>query len=133
MNFQEDMNLWIFVIKDSDNEFQNRIKNKQWPIYHRTRNRKKISIDDQVLFYKAGNDGQRFLGNAKIKTNLKKNTMWDYSLELDEISIWKKSVLIKPLISDLDFITNKNNWGVYFQGGVISISSKDFNTITTQN
>ena len=127
------MNLWIFVIKDSDDEFQNRIKNKQWPIYHKTRNRKKISIGDHVLFYKAGINGQRFLGNAIIKTNLKKYTMFDYFLELDEISIWKNSVLIKPLIPDLNFIINKNNWGVYFQGGVMSISSKDFNTITIQN
>ena len=59
--------------------------------------------------------------------------MFDYFLELDEISVWKNGVLIKPLIPNLDFIINKNNWGVYFQGGVMSISSKDFKTITTQN
>ena len=106
MNFQENMNLWIFVIKDSDNEFQNRIKNKQWPIYNKTRNRNNIGVGDSVLFYKAGIDGQRFLGRAIIKTNLKKHTMFEYFLELDEISVWKKRILIKPLIPDLDFIEN---------------------------
>jgi|APSaa5957512535_1039671.scaffolds.fasta_scaffold289845_2 hypothetical protein len=133
MNFQENMNLWIFVIKDSDNEFQNRIKNKQWPIYNKTRNRNNIGVGDSVLFYKAGIDGQRFLGRAIIKTNLKKHTMFEYFLELDEISVWKKSILIKPLIPDLDFIENKNCWGIYFQGGVMSISEKDFNTIVIPN
>ncbi len=127
------MNLWIFVIKDSDDEFLNRVKDKKWPIYNKTRNRKKLVIGDQIVFYKAGTNGQKFLGNATIKTNLKKQTTFEYLLEMHEISVWKTRVAIKQIITNLDFIINKENWGLHFQGGIIPISQKDFNTIISQN
>ncbi len=127
------MNLWIFVIKDSDDEFLNRVKDKKWPIYNKTRNRKKLVIGDQIVFYKAGTNGQKFLGNATIKTNLKKQTTFEYLLEMHEISVWKTRVAIKQIITNLDFIINKESWGLHFQGGIIPISQKDFNTIISQN
>jgi len=124
---------WIFVIKDSDDEFQNRIRTKKWPIFSKTQNRKKLVIGDLIVFYKAGTNGQKFLGSAIIKTELKEQSTDKYFLEMDKIVVWKNRVTMKQVIRKLDFIKNKNNWGNYFQGGVRVISEKDFLTITNQN
>ncbi len=39
---------------------------------------------------------------------------------------------IKPLINDLDFIQNKKSWGYPFRYGLLEISKKDFDLITTK-
>ena len=127
------MNRWIFVIKGSDEEFQSRVKTKKWPIFNKTQNRKKLAIGDFIVFYKAGINGQRFLGSATIKTELKEQTTFKYFLEMDKISVWKNPVAMKQIIAKLDFVKNKNSWGNYFQGGVRAVSEKDFFIITNQN
>ena len=127
------MNRWIFVIKGSDEEFQSRIGTKKWPVFNKTQNRKKLGIGDLIIFYKAGTNGQKFLGSATIKTDLKEKTMFKYFLEMDKISVWKNPVEMKDIIAKLDFVKNKDIWGNYFQGGVRSVSEKDFLTIVKQN
>lgn len=124
------MSNWIFVIKNSDKEFHSRVKNKEWPIYNKTQNRKRLQIGDRLIFYKAGTDGQKFLGIATIGSNLKEKSSFTSSLDLNDIKIWKTPVEMKNAIKNLDFIKNKENWGNYFQGGVRRISDTDFDTIT---
>lgn len=126
------MSNWIFVIKNSDKEFRSRVKNKQWPIYNKTQNRKRLQIGDRLIFYKAGINGQKFLGTATIGSNLKEKSLFTFSLDLNDIKIWKAPVEMKNVIKNLDFIKNKENWGNYFQGGVRCISDTDFDTITKE-
>jgi len=126
------MNYWIFVISDSFEEFENRVKTKQWPIYDRTLNKDNLAVGDSIIFYKAGSNGQKFLGNATIKTELEKKTDFVYALGMENISVWEKPVIVKEIVSKLDFIENKEHWGSYFQGGVKRVSEEDFSVILKQ-
>lgn len=124
------MAFWIFVINDTNKIFEKRISDKRWPIFFRTHYKELLHAGDDVVFYKAGIDGKKFLGTVKIATELSKSDKIDFSLGIDEINIWKKSKSVDSLINKLDFIKDKQFWGRYFQGGVIKLSKKDFITIT---
>lgn len=123
------MSRWIFVISDSYEEFEKRVTAKQWPIYDKTVNRRRLAVGDSVIFYKAGSDGQKFLGNAIIKSEPEKRNDFVYSLGMDKISVWKKPIAAKEVVAKLDFIKNKDNWGSYFQGGVRAVSEEDYHAI----
>lgn len=88
-----------------------------------------MRIGNRVIFYKAGLDGRKFLGCAKIESDLKKETNLGYSIVLTEIEIWKESVDIEELLGKLEFIKDKQVWGRFFQGGVRKISGGDYSTI----
>ena len=127
-------NFLIFVIKDTYDEFKSRMDSKSWPIYVHTANRKKIKLKDKILFYNAGVGNKNILGVAEIASKVKqKDGTADYAVSLDKIDIWKKPVLMKPIVVNLDFIENNQQWGRYMQGGVIRISEKDFKTIISNN
>jgi len=130
MDERKEMPHWIFVISNSDSEFEKRMKKKEWPIFSFTANRKKLEIDDSVVFYKAGIGGQKFLGKAEVASKIKKGEgKIDYFVSLKNTESWKKPVKIKPLVGKLDFIKDKNVWGRHMQGGVRSLSGKDFSTV----
>ncbi len=122
---------WIFIINDTDKEFERRMEKKEWPIFSFTANRKRINQKDKVLFYKAGIDGQKFLGTATITSKLKKESdeKIDFFVTLEDIKLWKNGIDIHPLVSKLELVKNKEMWGRHFQGGVRSVSDKDFQTI----
>lgn len=125
------MPYWIFVIRDTDEVFAKRMKEKKWPIFIHTHNRKNLKVDDKVVFYKAGDNGQKFLGVAQIGSKLEKATSLDYAVELTDIKIWKKSVHVKKLINNLEFIGDSTSWGRFFQGGVLRISKNDYTLIVS--
>ncbi len=107
---------------------------KSWPIYSHTANRKKIKSGDKIVFYNAGVGNKNILGSAEIVSKVKpKAGTTDHTVSLDKIDIWKKPALMKPIVVDLDFIENNQQWGRYMQGGVIRISEKDFKTIISNN
>lgn len=66
-----DRNYWIFVIKNTDEEFKKRMERKSWPIYSYTVNRKKIQSCDAVVFYKAGEGNKVLLGTAETTSAIK--------------------------------------------------------------
>ena len=123
---------WIFVISNSDSEFERRMKKKEWPIFSFTAYRNRLEGDDSIVFYKAGVGGQKFLGKAEVASKIKKGEgKIDYFVSLKNIEAWKKPVKIKPLVSKLDFIESKEQWGRHLQGGVRKLSSDDFETIVS--
>ena len=127
-------NFWIFVIKNTDDEFNRRMDDKSWPIHNYTANRKKIQSGDKILFYKAGVGNKNILGSAEIVSEIKpKAGTEDYTVSLDKIDIWKKSALMKPMVENLNFVENNQQWGRYMQGGVIKINEKDYQTIISNN
>jgi len=71
-----------------------------------------------------------FLGKAEVASKIKKGEgKIDYFVSLKNIEAWKKPVKIKPLVGKLNFIKDKNVWGRHMQGGVRSLSGKDFSTV----
>lgn len=118
----------MFVITGDDAEFLKRISMKKWPIYSRTSHRKKLKEGDRILFYLAGESRKKFAGSATIASDLEKEND-DFTVALSEIKKWGKQVPILSIIESLEFIRNKSNWGIYMQGGVVSLSDKDYNTI----
>lgn len=105
-------NFWIFVIKDTDNEFKSRMGSKSWPIHLYTANRKNIQSGDKILFYKAGVGNKTILGSAQITSEIKpKAGTKDYAVSIDLIDVWKKPALMKLMVESLDFIENNQQWG----------------------
>ena len=124
------MNKWIFVIKDDEIIFKKRIKHKKWPIYLGTNFQKSLKIADRIVFYQAGKGGQKFLGTATVRSDVKPNPgKTDYYIDIDNINVWKKQLSIRDIMSKLSFILNKNHWGVYFQGGVVKMDEESYSVI----
>ena len=124
------MSYWILVITGEPSELKKRLSQKAWPIFQRTRHRTELAVGDKVLLYHGGRFGPKaFVASAKISTGLKMVRPDTYSVWLSEIISWKTIVRIIDIINDLSFIKRKDNWGIYFQGGVSRIPKKDFETI----
>lgn len=85
-----------------------------------------------MVFYKAGLEGQKFLGTAKVASDLQRTTKIDYSIRLSDVKEWRKRVNIIDFIDSLDFILDKQSWGRFFQGGVRRISKKDYELILSK-
>jgi len=113
-----------------------------WGIGERTPYRKELRKGSRVVFYQAGKGGQRFIGTATIASELR--PMSDdrasarrtvgieparYDLDLADIDIWKDPKPVVDMIQRLEFISNKDHFGVHFQGGVKRISEEDYYTI----
>lgn len=122
------MSCWIFVINDTDEAFAKRMRDGKWPIYAHTPNRKKIDVGDSVVFYKAGIGGQKFLGSAKISSDIEKTGI-DFSLDLTDIVVWDKGLDVAQLLGKLKFVKNKEHWRSYFQGGVKPLGEDDYTKI----
>lgn len=127
-------NFWMFVIRDTDEEFASRVKSKTWPVYTYTANRRRIQKGDKVAFYKAGDGNKAVLGTAETSSAIEPvDGKMDFAVSLTGIRVWKKPIPMKPLVVELDFVGNKEQWGRYMQGGVIRISEKDYNTIASNS
>jgi len=124
---------WLFIINNTDEEFDERIKNKSWPIFNRTRYRKDIRPGDVVIFYKAGSIGQRFIGKAEIGSEVEKSGSIDYSVQLKNTQVWKKSVKIRNILHELAFIRNPSVWGFHLQGGIARITERDHDLIVLKS
>ena len=121
-----------------------RLRKKVWPLYQRTPFRNKISENDKCLIYISGSSGvftQHFISNANIKglkisgiDKLNEDEYMTYGvpsmyLNLENIAIYKNPINIRDYVNKLAFIGNKDNWGVYMQGGVRKISNEDYNLL----
>ena len=128
------MSYWIFVIRDDDSVFDNRIKQKKWPLFQSTKFRTCLEIGDNIIFYKAGKNAQIFLGSAVIKNPGEEiSGKMVYNADLEEIDIWKKQPSIRNLIKNLRFIKNKEHWGLNLQGGIIEVDDKDYSLILKES
>jgi hypothetical protein len=117
-----------------------RLNNKRYPLYKKTPFLDKIKKNDNVLFYVAGKNhkAQNFIGTAIIEdleiseqvlTDAEKNKAIAKLLVLNNIKVFENSVPIRPIISQLEFIINKYNFGLSLIGGVSKITENDFNLI----
>lgn len=132
---------WIFILKEASGrsleEFRTRIGQRHWGLYKSTKNRKIIQDGDAVVFYLAGEGGQKFLGTAaverepfiitpRLKAKSPSLSGFDYAIRLSNIELYKTPVRIREVLPRLEFIRNKQYYGVYLQGGVKQIGESDF-------
>lgn len=122
---------WIFAINDTQNEFEQRISDKRWPIYKFTRHRKQLRKGDNVIFYMAGSKGKKFLGEGRLASKSTPDGM-DFLVTLSDVKVWRKPVPMKMALQDLKFVTNKTNWGIHFQGGVTRLPDEDYKFILSK-
>ena len=52
-----------------------------------------------------------------------------FHVEFKELRIFDKDIKIKDHINNLDFIKNKQKYGLYFQGGICKINQISYNYI----
>ena len=121
--------------------FRDRIKKNKWPIYNKTPQLLNVKPGKNVIFYIAGTGGrkQSFVGTAKIKKKINaQNDVSDpnqefrkvlFYIEFENFKFFNKSIYIKDHIEKLDFIKNKEKYGLYFQGGVCKIDEISHNYI----
>ena len=140
-----------YVLGTSDSGTKNaysilmkRLDEKKYPLYTRTPHLNRIQSNDEVVFYLAGkkDNAQNFLAEAiisSVETSSellidpdKERYVVEKYLILDKIKIFKAPVHIKSIITKLDFIINKSNYGVYLMGGVKKISENDYKLITSK-
>ena len=138
-------NYLIFISSDGKKSgfdiFNERVQENKWPIYNKTPQLRNVKEGKNVVFYiaGAGEKRQSFIGSAKIKSIIdNKNTTVDtnqefkqvlFHVEFKELKIFDKDVNIKDHIDNLDFIENKEKYGLYFQGGICKIDQISYNYI----
>lgn len=95
----------------------------------------KLQPDDYVIFYspksslKNGKPVQAFTAVAKIKgQGVYRAVVNDHFQPYRQNADYEdcQKVQIKPLIEQLEFITNKKHWGFRFRLGLFAINQPDF-------
>lgn len=92
----------------------------------------KLKNGDKVIFYKAGKDGQKFIGTASIGSEIVPDNL-DYYVTLYDVQVWKKPIGVPSILNEIQFIKNKSNWGLYFQGGVSHLPDADYHLIVSKS
>ena len=124
--------------------FKRRIDEKKWPMYWSTKYQNTIKDGDKLIFYIAGVNKFRqcFVASAKVeKISHEKETTIDPDkvqvqvtsyIHITDIKLFKEEVFIKNILSNLNFIQNKKNYGLYFVGGVTKIDEDSNNFIVNR-
>jgi predicted RNA-binding protein len=126
-----------------------RIKRREWGLKERTRYRRHMKPGDLVLIYLSGHReySQHFIAQAEIvkapsinqkgsiidSPNILTSVCSEWVVEFKKINIFKNPVFMKDIIQKLEFIApnRRDMWRIYFQGGAIKITEKDFDLITS--
>lgn len=142
---------FVFIVNDAQGThgrmpareiYDQLMKLQGWGIGQRTPYRKDLRDGSRVVFYQAGQGGQRFIGTATIASELRSMSEAraverravgiepaKYDLDLADIDIWKETKPVSDMVQRLEFISNKDYYGVHFQGGVKRISEADYYSI----
>jgi hypothetical protein len=142
---------FVFIVNDAQGTrgrmparqiYDELMKLAGWGIGQRTPYRKDLRGGSRIVFYQAGKGGQRFIGTATMASELRPMSAEravqrravgiepaKYDLDLTDIDIWKESKPVVDMVQRLEFISNKDYYGVHFQGGVKRISEADYYTI----
>ena len=99
---------------------------------------KKIQAGDYMIFYSPktslqnGKPVQAFTAVAKIKQGDVYQVVVNENFQpyrRDAVYEPCQEVSIKPLVEQLEFITNKQHWGLRFRSGLFEINQHDFELI----
>jgi hypothetical protein len=142
---------FVFIVNDAQGVsgklpacriYEQLMKIQAWGIGERTPSRKELQEGNRVVFYQAGKGGQRFIGTATIASALRPMSAEraaerrelgiepaKYDLDLEDIQVWEEGKPVVDVVQRLGFISNKDHYGVHFQGGVKRINEADYYTI----
>jgi hypothetical protein len=145
------MNHWIFCatahrdkgISDPSEIVELRFRDQFWGLGEKTPNRRALKAGDKVIFY-LGSPHCAFAASATLASDslvvspseqeqLSHGTDFyraQHGVRLTETKLWERPCRVQDILSVLSFIENKENWGVYFQGGVRYLPEADFEAIT---
>ena len=141
------MNYWIFVHSEEnvDETFQQLIKAGDFGFITKKPTRKKIESlkkYDVIIFYLGGSRGGYFSGEAKLTSDVHEPTReyigrqredrMDAMVDFGDVDLWgdKKVYLTDRSTRDkLDFIKNKDNWGMAVGQSVVKITEDDYKQI----
>lgn len=116
-----------------------------WGLRERVPNWKYLSRGDYVVFYLGGRGEGNFQGTATLDSGFIRFEEHEmekrlahgpfftssYGVRLGEIEVWESSKNIRPLLDNLSFITNRENWGSHLRGSITEISESDFEVIVS--
>ena len=121
-----------------------RLEEKKWPLYRNTPGIQKIKNESHFLIYLAGINkySQHFVASFttdkiiedcdmhydNFNQSYQKSVIKKY-IKIKEIKIFEQPFSVKSKINELDFIKNKDKYGLYFQGGLKSITEQEFKKI----
>ena len=105
---------------------------------------KSLMPGDKVVFYLTSGH-KSFAGSATImetilseedRGTLNRESIFlgvDCGVRLTDINEWEKERFIEPLLSDLKFITNREEWWTHLQGAITRLEYKDdYEVITSK-
>jgi len=126
----------VWIAKDIMNFL---LEKKLWAFSTNAPNLKYLSEGDRVVIYLAGK-GNRFF-NADFTIANKPNevkpepnepdwlTMFPIRIDINNIRLWAEQLPISDVISQLEFIKDKKNYGLYFRQSTRVIEESDFSII----
>ena len=140
------MSYWIFVHKsdkrDTLETFHQLMEKSNWGLPSKIdQTVKKFNSGDYVVFYLGGNGFKYLIGEAKVRKCHKpsrgsiggpENQEISSMVELEEINLWKGKIVeltLRSVRKKLNFIKNKDNWGMSFHKSVIQIQKEDYEAI----
>lgn len=104
--------------------------------------RKLYKAGDRALLYVAGAGYRHFVGEAEIAGPTTKANAEDMELAislgldgftekipLQSATLWKKALLLRPLVQDLAFIKDKQNYGLNLRQAAARIGAADYRYI----
>lgn len=107
-----------------------------WGFGEHTANRKKIVLNDRLVFYLAGRKEHNFVGTADVaslpKKTGRKEFRGEYWFSLKNIKIWDYPKNIRKYLENLEFIKKSDIYGTYLQGGSRHISKNDYYSIISE-
>jgi hypothetical protein len=141
-------NFFILIASDSENQFgkrltadeviRQRILNKQWEIYERTKFKDILKKGDICLFYVAGKktNAQHFIGEGIVKNlhlrpikpiNYVNSESPQKYIEFENVITYEHPIDVKTKLDKLSFIPeNRTKWGIVFMNGCRKISKTDY-------
>lgn len=121
------------------------LNNNYWLFSYSSPNFKKIKPKDKVIVYIAGKGNRYFYATFEIKEEIKEHnltpsndmekllfSMFPLAVQIDKLHIWGEPLNIKDIKEDLEFITNKKNYGLFFRQSTKAIDKKDYNLIVSK-
>ena len=123
-----------------------RLGRKEWGLKERTRYRRQMKAGDKVLIYLSGYRelAQHFVAEATIASAPARNLggmvdspvlhtsiFSEFKVAVRNVRFFDNPVCARDLLKDFEFVAPKRRkmWRIYFQGGAIRLTKKDFELV----
>ncbi|UOY92506.1 EVE domain-containing protein [Ectobacillus sp. JY-23] len=115
---------------------------KCWVYNSTTPNFKRINRGDKVLVYMAGVGRRNFVASFNIASDIVEKqldlltkeesilfNMFSHMVKIENINIFQKPVTIAEIKNDLEFISDKKNYGLFFRQATKRITQQDYEKV----